>query len=239
MAIMLTTMDTDAAGRLLYLLQVASSSFPTGAFNHSYGFETLIDSGELATAAEFEVACRDWLQYAVTPGDAAIASHAYCAASKGDTDTLLALDRLAAAIKLSREAREASAKTGQALFRTLRDVFGPPLAVEYGRAIETGQAEGHYAVVFGAATAEAGIPQGEAILAYLQSSLVNMANVAGRLIPLGQIEIQRIVQRARPLLLRAAEDACRTERAMIGSMMVRLDIASMRHERLHTRLCMS
>ena len=46
-----TTMTTDAPERLLYLLQVANASFPTGAFNHSYGFETWIDSGALDDAA--------------------------------------------------------------------------------------------------------------------------------------------------------------------------------------------
>ena len=48
---------------ILYLLQIANASFPTGAFNHSFGFETWIDAGEITTAAELELACRDWLSY--------------------------------------------------------------------------------------------------------------------------------------------------------------------------------
>ena len=58
-------MTTDGPERLLYLLQVANASFPTGAFNHSYGFETWIDAGALDDGARFERACRDWLRYGV------------------------------------------------------------------------------------------------------------------------------------------------------------------------------
>ena len=45
--------NSRTSDRLLYLLQVVNSAFPTGAFNHSYGFETLIDSGEIHDVHSF------------------------------------------------------------------------------------------------------------------------------------------------------------------------------------------
>ena len=98
-------MTTDAPDRLLYLLQVANASFPTGAFNHSYGFETWIDAGALDDGARFGSACRDWLRYAAVPTDGAAAAHAHRHAAAGDLDALIALDETVGALKLSQRDR--------------------------------------------------------------------------------------------------------------------------------------
>ena len=229
-------MDTDAGRRFLYLLQVANASFPTGAFNHSFGFETWIDAGAITTAAELELACRDWLGYGVRHGDAAIVAHAFRAAHVAD---LVTLDQLAAAIKLSREAREASVKMGRALLSALHDIFDVIELKDYDRGIREGACDGHYAVIFGAAAARIGVAEGEAVLVYLHASLANVTGVAARLIPLGQIETQRIVWRSWPFLLKSTTAAQNTDLDLIGTATAGLDVASMQHERLHTRLCMS
>lgn len=232
-------MAPDASSELLFLLQLTNASFPTGAFNHSYGFETWIDAGEINSASELEVACRDWLQYSAAHGDAAIAACAHRAATAGDSAALINLDQIGSAIKLSREAQEASAKTGRALLRALRDVFSWTEAADYLRAIGAGDCDGHYAVVFGAAAASFGIAERPAILAYLFSAFSNLVGVAARLIPLGQAESQRLIYNAWPALQSATDSALTTPFDLIGTAMVGLDVASMRHERIHTRLCMS
>ena len=116
-------MTAERPDRLLYLLQVANASFPTGAFNHSYGFETWIDAGALDDAARFEGACRDWLRFGAAPTDGAAVAHAWRHAAAGDLDALIALDETLGALKLSRESREASFKTGRALLGAYRDIF--------------------------------------------------------------------------------------------------------------------
>ncbi len=235
----MTTETADSPDRLLYLLQVANASFPTGAFNHSYGFETWIDSGALDDAASFEGACRDWLRYAVIPTDGAAAAHAHRHAAAGELDALLALDAIVGALKLSRESREASYKTGRALLAAYRDVFSAETLAPLAEAMRDGRCEGHQAVVFGAAAQAQGIAEGDAVLAFLHAGLSNLVSVGARLIPLGQIESQRIVREAWPLLTGGAAEACAMELDALGSATAGLDIASMRHERLHTRLCMS
>ena len=232
-------MTTDAPDRLLYLLQVANASFPTGAFNHSYGFETWIDSGALDSAASFESACRDWLRYAAVPTDGAAVALAHRRAAAGDLDGLVDLDHIVCALKLSREAREASFKTGRALLGAYRDVFSADSLAPFAEATRDGRCEGHQAVIFGAAAEAQGIGVEDAVLAFLHAALSNLVSVGARLIPLGQIESQRIVREAWPLLTQGTEDACAKEPDSLGSATAGLDIASMRHERLHTRLCMS
>ena len=79
------------------------------------------------TAARFESACRDWLRYCAVPTDGAAVAHAHRRAAAGDLDALVDLDHIAGALKLSREAREASFKTGRALLGAYRDIFSADL----------------------------------------------------------------------------------------------------------------
>ena len=232
-------MSTDRPDRLLYLLQVANASFPTGAFNHSYGFETWIDSGALDDGPRFESACRDWLRYAAVPTDGAAAAHAHRHAAAGDLDGLVDLDHVVGALKLSREVREASFKTGRALLGAYRDIFSADSLAPFADAVRAGRCEGHQAVIFGAAAEAQGVGESDAVLAFLHAALSNLVSVGARLIPLGQIESQRIVRDAWPLLTQGTEQACALKLDALGSATAGLDVASMRHERLHTRLCMS
>jgi urease accessory protein len=232
-------MSTNTAKRLLYMLQVSNSSFPTGAFNHSYGFETWIDSEQINDAPSFEVALRDWLIYGVAGADGAAVAHAYRAVQADDIDALVALDDLVGALKLSREAREASDKTGHALLSALRDVFAPEKLRIFEGAIKSGRCAGHQAVIFGAASSEFGLSERDTVLSFLQAAISNLAGVASRIIPLGQVETQRIILAAWPLLQEATQLARNTALSEMGTSMTSLDIASMQHERLHTRLCMS
>ena len=226
--------------RLLYLVQVANSAFPTGAFNHSYGFETLISTGDISNAETLDRFCSDWLIYGVTPVDGAAVVAAHRAALAGDLDQLAELDNLVGALKLPREVREASYKMGYAFLTAVMGVFQHGGMVEtYTQEVKEGKCEGHQAVAFGIAAAAFGIPEAETVLVFLQSTLSNLVGVAARIIPLGQIEAQRIVAKAWSLLTQAVEIARSLQPEEFGTTTAVLDIAAMHHERLYSRLCMS
>jgi urease accessory protein len=118
-------------------------------------------------------------------------------------------------------------------------VFEPTGIAAYAQAAKEGKCEGHQSVAFGVAAAAFGIPETETVLVFLQSALANLVGVAARLIPLGQLEVQRIVARAWPLLTQAVEIARSRQPEEFGSTTAALDIAAMHHERLYSRLCMS
>ncbi len=233
------TRNDGAVSRLLYLLQVSNASFPTGAFNHSYGFETWIESGAVHDAASLESACRDWLRHGVARADGAAVAHACRHAAAGDLEGLVTLDVTVGALKLTRETREASFKTGRALLGALEAVFALEALAPFAAAVHEGRCEGHGAVVFGIAAEAQDIAEQEAVLVFLQAALSNLVGVCARLIPLGQVESQRIVHAAWDFLAQEAGRACALPLGDLGTATAGLDIASMAHERLHTRLCMS
>lgn len=229
----------DDQEKTLFLLQVANSSFPTGAFNHSYGFETWFSSGAIDSAARFETACRDWLVYSLSRSEGIAVARACDMVRYGDFDSLPMLDGKLGALKLSRESREASSMTGQALLSAYEDIFGRPGLERFAHQAEKGAVEAHHAVVFGAICGAHDIGAPEAVLTFLHAAVTGLAGVASRLIPLGQVETQRVIAGAWPFIQSFSRDVMDLGIGDMNTAMLSLDVASMQHETLRTRLCIS
>lgn len=231
--------DTDSQQKTLFLLQFANSSFPTGVFNHSYGFETWFSDGTISDAESFETACRDWLIYCMARSEGIAVARACEMSRLADDAGLLDLDGRVAALKLSRETREASFMTGQALLNAYLDIFDRPGLESYAAAVQAGDAEGHHSVIFGAICGSNDISESDAVLTFLQAAVSGLAGVASRLVPLGQIEAQRIITHAWPLIQEASLKATDANVDDMNVATLSLDMASMQHESLKTRLCIS
>jgi urease accessory protein len=224
---------------LFVLLQLTNASFPTGAFSHSFGFETWIYDGAVGDACEAERRCRAWLRYGIATCDAVALVQAYRAALDGDAEQLASLDRSLGALKLARETRDASIMTGKALLAACRDIFDLEGMRHYRIMMDGGRCDGHHAIVYGIAGAGLGLGEAETVSTYLWSSFSSLVAVAQRLVPLGQVNAQRIVTAVGPLLDECATIARTRPSDRMSSAYAALDAAAMRHERLPTRLCIS
>lgn len=227
------------APALLYLLQAATSFFPTGAFAHSYGFEALVQDGTVADAATLQRQALLWLRHGVAPVDGAVCALAWAATRGGRHTDLEELDDMLNALRITRETREASLSTGRAFVRAGVDAFGEAGLRRYEQAVAEGLCLGHYATAFGVAGHDAGVTQFETVAALLHGALTSLIGVAARIIPLGQVAVQKIVAEARIEVLACANKAVATELDTLGTSTALLDIASMVHERIYTRLCIS
>lgn len=232
------TLSNSNRAQLLTLLQISNSSFPTGAFSHSYGFETWLKSSEINTPAEAEQRCRDWLRYSVATCDAVATCHAHREFLYGNLVELVEVNRQLSALKLSRETREASFKAAAAWLAACRDAFD---LSEIGRLERVGLPSGkiHHSIAFGVCCASLDFSETDTIETYIWSSFSNLISVIGRLLPIGQSDIQKIVSAARPLIEDCAKIAQSREVSEMYSQYAGLDVASMQHERLRSRLCMS
>lgn len=228
---------TDDQG-LLYLLQVTSAAFPSGTYAHSAGFETLLDSALIVDRKSLRQWADQWLELSVAPSEGVAVGLAHDAHRLGQVDDLLALDHILTAIKSGKEAFEASSVTGRAMLRTVEEAFGAH-AQDYAIAVRAGSAAGHAAIVFGVYAQVHRVPRETALNAYLFTAYANLVGVVGRLLPLGQRDVQALLADSHDLVHRCAERAATMCLDDICSMTPLLEIAGMRHERLTTRLCIS
>lgn len=223
----------------LSILQVTSSAFPTGSFSHSYGFECWLADRTIATPEEAEIRLRDWLRFTVATADAVAVAHAFRAALYTEMAGIAKLNRTVEALKLSREARQASAKSGAAFMAAFRDIFRLEVTQRLALIMDAHGQRPHHAVVYGVACAGMGWSETQTVETYLYGSFSGLAAVLGRLLPIGQSDLQRIIAAAAPLILECSEIARTRPLNGMSTLNSALDVASMRHERLPSRLCMS
>jgi urease accessory protein len=220
---------TDDAGalRLLKLMQLADSALPIGSAAHSFGLETLVAEERLTVDALPEF-LRDYLAETGTV-DAAFCRAAYRLA--GTEDELaarwLALTQRFSARKPAHESRTASLTLG----RRMMQLF---LALENAR--DPG-AEAHYSMAFGYVGGTLEVSELLTAAAYLQQTAAGLVSACQRLLPLGQQHATQLLWELKPAILAIARVADLPADAQSFTPLV--DMASMRHVELRTRLFVS
>jgi urease accessory protein len=222
--------------RFLSLLQFADGLFPAGAYAHSFGLESCVQSGEVRDAAGVEAFLRAYLQGSAGPTDAAAAVCAHRAAANETLEPCLALDQALDAMKTATELREASRQMGRQTLRVATHLNLHRLVAEFGQAVADERTPGHHAVVFGMIGGVSGWDPVETASAYLYSASSALVGAALRLLPVGQLAGQRILWNAKPLIARLAAAAQDKDADDLWSFVPALEIASMRHARLEARL---
>lgn len=220
---------------LLSLLHICSGVFPIGGFSHSFGLESMVESGWLQREDEFEVFCRQVL----LPGIAQVDAAAVCLAMRAQgKKELHDLDQQVTALKPTSELRISSLKMGGALARILNDMY-PKAGFDQLSSPEEQEKVGNYAVVFGVASGYLNITVDDAVVAYTFASISSFVQAAIKLVPLGQTTAQTILVGLYADIERWAAKASELSLENMGSFNPQLDIASMNHEGLYCRLYMS
>jgi urease accessory protein len=231
--------DTITGNRLLSLLQLCDSNFPSGAFSHSFGLETYIQDGRVKDKETFARWLQAYLDNQLVYVDGLACRLAYEAIEQNRIDELWWLDRTITAQNLPRESREAGRRMGERMVRLGIDLFSLPMLKTYWERIRAKQSFGHPALAFTIMAAHLHIPKKEGILAYLYASMAALIQNGVRGIPLGQTDGQRLLLELQPHLMKVAEKIWQLTPEDLGAVVPGLEIAQMRHERLHVRLFMS
>jgi urease accessory protein len=233
------TVATPTDIQFLRLLQIHDSAFPIGTYTQSYGMETYIQEDIIRTKEELIDFCTTFLHQNLVYGDAIFIQEAHKAAKHRDTDRLLHLENLCGAIKLAKESRDASVNLGRQFIRTVSPLVEDAFFDEWKNRINANEIKGHYAILYGIYCAVNDVDAHYAVLSYLFSSVNGLVQNAVRAVPFGQnTGVQAMHQLAEEVVV-AAGIVAGLQESDISNNALGIELASMKHEYLFSRLFIS
>ncbi|HWF40119.1 MAG TPA: urease accessory protein UreF [Candidatus Acidoferrales bacterium] len=225
------------ADSFLRLLQFSDGLFPAGGYAHSFGLETLVQSGRVQNANDVAAFLRAYLESSAAPTDAVAALCAQNHALAGDLNACIRLDHHLDALKSPAELRDASHQMGRQTLRILKELSSKCATVlRFASAVDSEVTPCHHPVVFGLAATANGWEPRETAGAFLYSTSATIVGASLRLLPLGQLAGQRILAEAGSLIAALSETILDKTENDMWSFTPGLEIAAMHHESLDGRL---
>lgn len=224
--------QTDHAA-LYRLMTWLSPAFPVGAFSYSSGIEWAVEAGDVVDADTL----RRWLTAMLRDGagfcDGVFLCNSWRACGENDDAALIAVAELAAAFAPSRERHLETTAQGRAFAEIARATWACDTLERLQRLWNGPLA---YPVVVGAVSSGHGVRLDLTLQAFLHAQTSNWISAGVRLIPLGQTDSQRVLAALESEVVATAERALKASLDELGSVTLRSDLASMRHETQYTRL---
>jgi urease accessory protein len=218
---------------LLTLINLSDSALPIGGYSHSWGLETWVQTGALASAQDVNSCIKALLLMSIGPqdGTACALAHRY---QRSREYTLFAkLNEQLTASRCPKETLKASTSMGERLYKLCVDIG----MVDNQRDRLPEQL--HHSATFGWVSAAAGIAAGDATAALIYSTCANLVSACVRLIPLGQTDGQRVLAQLRPAIDVIASSCIDRDLDEIESFAPLNEWASIEHESLYSRLFQS
>ena len=222
----------------LSALQLSDTFFPTGLYTLSHGLEAFVQAG-LVSKTDIGALLRDYLENVLGPADGVALSHAHRATEGRDLGRLMEIDRRLFAMKLVREAREASRRVGKRMLTTAVRLSPDSLLKDYWAAIDAGLCPGNSAVALGAVTATLGIRRREAMLIGFYTFTAGVLGAAMRLMRLDHEEAQLILGGLGPFMAHLVQENIDKSLQEMRAFAPLIDIMGAVHERARVRLFIS
>ena len=224
--------DDDLA--LLGLLQLVSPALPIGAFAFSQGLESAFELGWVSDEASLGEWLEGVLEDGLTRCELPVLARLARAWQVADGEAIARWDAWLAASRETAELAAEDRRLGAALVRLL----GSLALLPGGPSSEAPALPGEpgYVTVFAWTAHVRGVTVRQALLGFVWAWLENQLAVACKALPLGHTAAQRLVERLRPALVAAVDEALALEDDALGPALPGLALASALHETQYSRL---
>ena len=223
----------------LFLYQLCDSSFPTGSFSHSYGFETYMEDGRIEDINGFRKWLDCYLQQQLCYTDGLAIRITYKAFENDDFAHMCKLSKQLKAQCLAKEIRLANQKIGKQFLMLGSELVEHKYIKAYQQLVKEEKVEVHPTVIFALLTYVVGISLEESIEAFLMNMVTTLIQNAVRGVPLGQTAAQRMLLAYHGKIPAIVNKVKKLSEDTFGAASPGLEIAQMKHETLFARNFMS
>ena len=222
----------------LSIMQLCDSFFPTGMYTMSNGLEALFYSKKKVKDANgLRDLIKVYIEYQIGPADCAALGSSYEYAQGSDLQKLLEVDEMLFSMKLIRETREATTRSGIQLLRCVSSfIINHEILNKYQEAIKVKQASGVYAVALAVVSSALKIPKRKAGLMMLYAFSVSLVGAALRLGMIQHLEGQRIVHELKPSMLNTVNNNIDRPLTGMWQFVPDIDIIQITHERMGSKM---
>ena len=226
------------------MMQLADSFFPTGMYTTSNGLEMFFYNKRVKNAEHLKDLLIVFIKQQIGPADCVALGNAYQAARTSDLDRLIEIDNTIFSMRLIKEIREASVRSGIQLIRCLHHIVSNKKAdnnnysilESYDNAIRSKKANGVYPVALAVACSIFDVPKRKAGLILLYSFSISVIGAALRLGMLNHFEGQIVVDGLKPLMVSIVNGNIDKPLSSMWQFAPEIDIIQMMHERLVTKM---
>ena len=225
-------MDTRS---LLQGFRYIDTFFPSGGFAYSSGLETAVQEGNVQTSEDLNRYVADYLWWGMGKCEAVALAQAHHASTRGNLDGVTKPDKTLESMKLCRETRAASRQMGRSLLQNAAQPHDTQeILASFREAIDAGHSPGHLSVVLGVMFQGIGWSQKHAIAGFLYQAGVGFVSASYKLLPIGQREGQRLLEKWTPLIVELSQ-TIDVHTPMMSWAPIQ-EIYAMRHSQLTTRM---
>ncbi|MFC5713946.1 urease accessory protein UreF [Thalassorhabdus alkalitolerans] len=225
--------------QFLHLMQIHDSAFPIGSYTQSFGMETYIQSDLVKDKKTLKEFCLSYLHGNLLTGDGLLVKEAYEKTLHKEWEQVEVLEKLCHGMKLAKESRDGSLMMGKQFFKAVSLLHPNGELAQLETLWKDKERKGHYPIVYGAYAATMGFSKEEALGAFLYSSVSGLIHNAVRSVPLGQSTGVELIHELLPIFTEAAREIQSFTLEKLGNQAIGLELASMEHETLRTRLFIS
>lgn len=229
----MNSLDQD---KLLTLMHISDSGFPSGGFAHSWGLEYAIEKRWIYDYTTLTEWTEEAAAHSLIPLDGRGVVKAWKLAAENDYAGLLKLDEDLGCYRSSLYQREGAAQVGRSFLKTVASVYEVTEILTLNHSVREMQSltSIQHPVAWGAVSRWLKIPKEETLNVYLFSTIRQWANVAVRTIPMGQTDANRYIGEMNQFLsgMNLAEEG---EKEELETICPALEIAGTGHQHMKAK----